>query len=476
MSEKSPSLILATSNGIGMGHLARQLAIGLALAPRARVTLFSLSMALPGVSGQGIPGEYCPGPDRGWIPEISWPHYLAARLTALVEEVAADVVVFDGVAPYRGITLARARLPNTAFVWFRRGMWQPGVNESQLWKSELFDGVIEPGDLASADDRGATAGRGDALVVPPVSLVEVVEPLSRVAAARVLGLDPERFSVLLTLGSGRLGEVAGPGGAVLDALTPVPGAQIAVATSAFATSEISHSSDSRVVPLRGVFPLVRYLSAFDAAVSAAGYNAVHELIGAGLPTMLVPNASTRTDDQVGRAMSIARRGFALTATGDDHALLVDTARKLANDDTRVELREAIGRLAPNEITGGAGQTAEALIQIASNHVTARPSLKTRSLRARDTAKESIKRRLGPGGTNTVRKLIGRPPIPGAAQRTRVSLGDDPPPDAVRLHMPEDPTVEQLLGPDPIEHLLEGSSGAYRATRRLLIDRHYDVVD
>ena len=138
------SFLLATSNGTGMGHLSRQLAVALAGSPDIESTLFSLSVGLPTATREGISGEYCPGPDRGWMPEVVWPLYLRDRLIALAREIDADAVVFDGVAPYRGISLAKRALPQIPFVWFRRGMWRRGFNASQLWKSELFDLIIEP--------------------------------------------------------------------------------------------------------------------------------------------------------------------------------------------------------------------------------------------------------------------------------------------------------------------------------------------
>lgn len=468
----SSSLLLVTSNGTGMGHLARQLAI--ALAAEGRATLFSMSAALPTVVGQGIDGEYCPGPDRDWIPERVWAQYLAARIQLIAEEVNAGVVVFDGVAPYRGVTLARSRMSDIPFVWFRRGMWQKGINEGQLWKAGLFDSIIEPGDLASAADVGPTATRNDALRVPPVSLVDVVEPLSRPRAASALGLDPDSKHVLMTLGTGRLGDVSGPGSVIMDALAKRTDWQIGVATSSIAQNEIPVADPDRVAPIRGVFPLVRYLTAFDAAVSAAGYNSVHELIPAGVPTLLVPNTATRTDDQSARAHEIARRGLALSADPDSPDDLRRAVDRLLDQSTRQKVAEAIAATPDHEKGGGAARIAVELIGLAHEFVPKRSTGSQVLLQARASAREAVKGILGPEGTNRVRRLLGRAPI-DTSEMLDVSLGATLA--GVRqLRFLEEPSTQALLGNDPVEHVLPGSSEGYRAARDQLAFRYYNVVN
>lgn len=60
---------------------------------------------------------------------------------------------------------------------------------------------------------------------------------------------------------------------------------------------------SGLIPL-SVYPLARYLRAFDAFVGAAGYNTCCELVQSGIPALLVPNALL-ADDQVRRAQMVA---------------------------------------------------------------------------------------------------------------------------------------------------------------------------
>ena len=167
---------------LGLGHLTRQLAIALAIGDRAETTMFSLSPGFPLAMDFGIRGEYCPSFTTQFIVRKEWDNYLQDRLAAFAEEVQPDVLLFDGVAPYSGFMRAIAQLPDCVVGWLRRGMWR-GSNEHQLQKTAGFDFVIEPTDLASDIDTGATIG-AEALRVPPISLLEVMEQLDRETAAR----------------------------------------------------------------------------------------------------------------------------------------------------------------------------------------------------------------------------------------------------------------------------------------------------
>jgi UDP-N-acetylglucosamine--N-acetylmuramyl-(pentapeptide) pyrophosphoryl-undecaprenol N-acetylglucosamine transferase len=59
------------------------------------------------------------------------------------------------------------------------------------------------------------------------------------------------------------------------------------------------------------FPLSRFFRAFDAAISAVGYNSLHELIFAGLPTLFVPNENPSQDDQLARTRYAERMASAI---------------------------------------------------------------------------------------------------------------------------------------------------------------------
>ncbi|MGH3466889.1 MAG: glycosyltransferase [Thermocrispum sp.] len=469
-----PTVILATSNGTGMGHLTRQLSVATALGERVDPVLFSMSRAVPVIANHGLTGEYCPSRERDWMPHASWQYYLTDRICAFVEETGSRVLLFDGVVPYLGLLRARTCLPDVAFVWMRRGFWRPGVRTTPLRSAALFDLVLEPGDLASDGDTGATAARDDAVRLPPISLAEHVDPLPREKAAAELGLDPDRPTALVTLSSGVLNDVAAPGTAALNALLEDPGWQIAVTRTALTKGGVPISDPSRCVELSGVYPLVRYLAAFDAAIAAGGYNSVHELLYAAIPTLFVPNRSSGTDDQPARTRWLADNGFALFADETELDDVRAQARRLHDSALREELRAACGQLEPPT---GSAAAAEALTG-QSYAPGRRSSLRQAEVWARSTAMNA----LGSRGTALARRALGRSADAGPVRPLPVRLVDElngaatPGDREAPLVVTDRLDADLLRGDDPLEHLLAGSSDRYRAARLAIARRYYDVVD
>jgi hypothetical protein len=482
-----PVIVLVTSNGTGMGHLTRQLTVALGLGDQARAHVFSMSLAAPVVTAHGLPGEYCASYDRGWVPRHRWHDYLRDRLVAFCKEVRADAVLFDGVSPYLGVLSAKAALPHIPFAWCRRGMWRPDVNAASLAASSVFDLVLEPGDIAFAADRGPTALRSDAVRIPPVSLVEVIEPLSRVDAAAELGLDPRRLTALVTLGSGRLGDPAAAATAAISELLKDPQWQVAVTRAGIAKAGLPVAEAERVIELHDVYPLARYLAAFDAAISAAGYNAVHEFLPAAIPTLLVPSPVTATDDQVARAVECARLGLALWAHPDDSEAVRVGTGALMDPAVRADLTSACTqRQSSAPAAGGTAAGRELLALIERG---ARPVIKGHSrTRRRRRLAQLVVRILGPRGSNLVRRALGRPVVAvpdDAAERSTQRLevvvvtdresalelrtrGSRP------LVVSSDVQAELVRSGIPVEHILAGTSHLYEAERQRIIRRYYRV--
>ena len=359
MSDK-PSIILATSNGVGMGHLARASAIAKALKGRANPVIVSMAGGVAEIpEAFDISCEYIPGKDRRWMSKSKWDLYLRDRLVALIDETNARILTFDGVVPYAGVIAARIARPQVKLVWIRRGLWQKKPHRFALpLQSRAMDLIIEPGDYAFAYDHGPTSKREDAIRTAPVSLYQSNEALDRAAARKILGLDPNRPTVLVQLGTGA-DDANEKMRAALTGLLAWPDLQVVL------TKEPIDKNGKPLAPANldyrviRYFPLAKVLAAFDAGICATGYNGVHELLAAGLPTVFISNIRGM-DDQEARAKWCANFGYALRADQANLGDITNTVAKLQDPALRNSLSEKCREL---PVPIGGEEIADKLIEV-----------------------------------------------------------------------------------------------------------------
>jgi UDP:flavonoid glycosyltransferase YjiC (YdhE family) len=351
-------ILFVTSNGTGLGHLTRSMAIARRLDPSFEPLVLTLSAAAPVVRELGFPVEYVasygtPGAGSDW----RWSRRLRARLRAAIAEAAPQVLVFDGAHPYQALIDALGGARATRAVWCRRPMWQPGSNPGALSRSRFFDAVLEPGEFAAREDRGATVARRDeAHAVGPIVFCGDDELLARADAERELGLEPGKVNVLVQLGQGP--EVAGAVKRCLGHLSEHAEVQVAALSSTIAKLL---TVPEGIVHLRSTYPMSRYFAAFDFAVSAAGYNAYHELIRFGVPALYVP-MPRRTDDQVARARYAERLGVGLASDGPDSDRIEALLDELLDSERRAAMRERLSQL---RLANGADEAARWLGELAT---------------------------------------------------------------------------------------------------------------
>jgi len=354
----SPARVLfVTSNGTGLGHLTRSMAIARRLPASLEPFFITFSAGAPVVRAQGFPVEYIASYDRpGAGTDLSWTFRARDRLRQCVGEIDPCVVVFDGTHPYERL-LPALRSTGAPLVWCRRAMWRADADAAPLHRAHLFDGVLEPGELDPGADRGPTAARrGEARRVDPIVLLDPEDLLDRAAACRELGLDPDPRNVLVQLGQGE--GVHEAAHRCLLHLAGIPGVQPAALSS---TLRALGDTPDGVVRIDATYPIARYFAAFDASIAAAGYNVVHELVAMRVPTLFVP-IERQTDDQAARARAAAARGVGLAATGPLDPALEPLLDELVSGEGQARLRAAMTGTAP---WNGAGQAAHWLEGLAS---------------------------------------------------------------------------------------------------------------
>ena len=445
-----PTIILATSNGIGMGHLTRATAVAEELKKVARPILVSVAGGIAEIpSITGIPCEYIPGKTRRWMPAHRWDRYFRDRLIAIADETGASVISFDGVVPYPGFIATKLKRPDLTIVWVRRGLWQKNLLRFALpFQSRLVDLIIEPGDIARSYDHGPTSARNDATLTSPVSLYSKATALSREDARKVLGLDTNRPAVLVQLGTGD-SDMNEKMRAALTGLIGWDGLQVVLTKNPVDADGDSLIPEGLDIKVQRYFPLAHVLAAFDGAIAATGYNSVHELLPAQIPTVLVSNIRG-TDDQDARAKWCHDHGYALRA---DHANLVDITKsvaKLSDATVRESLRRKCSELSD---TSGGAQIAQILLSLATS-TTKKPSKKF----SRFAATQVIHK------VTYLYRLI-RPYKKSAAVDGEATLfSKEIAADYLRTH---------IKGSQRFEHMIAGASQSYISRRHEIASKAYE---
>lgn len=332
-----PTIILATSNGIGMGHLTRASAIASELKSFANPIIISMASGVVEVPKiAGVRFEYVPGRDRRWMGRFEWDKYLRDRIAALIDETGAKIVSFDGVVPYPGIIGVKNVRPDISLVWVRRGFWQKTPQRYLLnLQPKMMDLIITPGDYSQSYDKGPTTNRNDSTLVKPISIYNPRNSLSKPEARKILGIDPDRPAVLVQLGIGEA-DANAKLTAALTGLLSWANLQVILTKDPIDSQGRNLAPAGLDIKVIRYFPLANVLNAFDAAICAAGYNSVHEELAANIPTLFIPN-TRGTDNQASRAAWAADNKMALTVDQDNLKQIQDNAAKLVLQNVRDEL-------------------------------------------------------------------------------------------------------------------------------------------
>ncbi|MES0879175.1 glycosyltransferase [Roseibium sp. SCP14] len=351
-----PVVISVTSNGVGLGHLSRQLAIAKALGPDMNTVFFSMSEAIEIARSMGYLAEFRPFSRRLDLDTEIWNAYFFQELLDALNLYKPSLVLFDGSVPYAGFLGAVDAYGNCPNVWIRRGLWR--TDQPQLSSLDgHFDAVFEPGELCQAMDPGYAGNDPERFArVHPVLLTQPNHQLGKTHARRELNLPENATLCLLQLGSEANFDMTLARQILLEFLDRHPDA---IAVDVRSPLHIDDRSDFHERLLsRKVFPLGRYLKAFDYAICAAGYNTFHENIAAALPTLFVPNSHPEMDLQEARAVYGARAGWNLNCSADDPYGIGEKLLLLHNPEARNAMTLACAR--NQDCWNGATQIAQQL--------------------------------------------------------------------------------------------------------------------
>lgn len=333
--------IFMAINGAGLGHLTRALGIAKALKrkrPESKIIFLTTSIGVPLVVRQGFTCFHVP--PFGMVGDVSvrvWNKLFFSQLSSLISLYRPSKVVFDGTVPYEGLVRGMRRFPGIKYIWIKRGLYKDAALDDRL-KSHLrrFSSVIIPGEVGDE----VSALTDNIVFVPPIVMCETDEVLPVETAVERLGLRSDKKRVLVQLGAGNINDISGQLGQVVSYLSDRSDVEVCVAHSPISLQQLFLPKVKNVE----VYPMSWYFSAFDLVVCAAGYNSVCEVVYHSVPAILIPNVSTKSDDQVKRSGMAALFGaLALTEPLDRNEFL-DSVSQLIDGQNKNAADRKRGRM------------------------------------------------------------------------------------------------------------------------------------
>ncbi|MEM9630096.1 MAG: hypothetical protein AAGA50_02130 [Pseudomonadota bacterium] len=351
-----PVIMAVTSNGVGLGHLSRQLAIAEAIGPTVKTVFFSMSEAIEIARSIGYLAEFRPFSRRLELDTETWNAYFFQELLDALNFYKPSLVLFDGSVPYAGFLGAVEAYGKCPRVWIRRGLWRTDRPQSSSLDGH-FDAVFEPGELCHAADPGFAGNDPERIArVHPVLLSPPDKQLGKEEARQELKLPKEATLCLVQLGSEANFDMTLARQVLLEFLDREPDA---IAVEVRSPLHLDDRTDFHERLLsRKIFPLGRFLKAFDYAICAAGYNTFHENIATSLPTLFIPNNNPEMDLQELRADYGARAGWNLSCSADDPYGIGEKLQLLHDPERRKLMTLACSQ--NNDCWNGAHQIARQL--------------------------------------------------------------------------------------------------------------------
>lgn len=355
-------VLMVASNGIGLGHVTRLMAIAKHLPDWIEPVFLTLSLATGIIRAAGYSADYIPSFRKSGVTEASWNDVFALELLAALDATGAQAVVFDSNHPFPGLMKVLNKRTDLSWVWVRRGLWQPHHRLDPAIERS-FDLVLEPAELAQDHDSGPTAKLRGALSIGPVLLVEPGDAINRDDAAAALALDPTALNVAVQLGSRQNMDFALVREQIAKNLRDRDISAIEIA------NPLARKDDGLGLLQRQVYPFARYANAVDLLITTAGYNGFHESMFLGIPTLFVPNEAPEMDHQHVRAHYAAVGGLAAVMRNCDAARLNPVLDRCLSQEFRQAVKTTSGKL---QYTSGARQAAVAIAEQLASVRTNRP--------------------------------------------------------------------------------------------------------
>ncbi len=361
---RRPRLLFYAVNGLGLGHVTRLIAIARQIrkrVPDAEIVFLTSSEAESVIYREGFAAFKVPSKTLRAEANIRPATYARLLQTLVLNLVAAfnpHILIVDTFPA----GVIQELLPVLRWDGYKVFVYR--AQRLEIAESPLMQNTLPLYHLAivphHADEEDTPLPDGlPAVWTGPILIRSREEAKTRAEARQTLGLPAEGDVVYITFGGGGDKAMNRALHLATEALAELPNAHLAVAAAPLYRGDLPRGSNLTLVDY---YPMAELYAAFDAAVSATGYNTTMELLHHGVPTAFVPFAR-QVDDQEARARHIAQAdaGIALIDL-QAHALQAAVTR-LLDPNEAARIRANAQEMVPDS---GAERAANAILDLLPN--------------------------------------------------------------------------------------------------------------
>ena len=342
--EKSNSIVMFPTNGVGFGHFTRMLAIAKRMKkadPSLEIIFFTTMPTLHLLKPYEIAAHHISGPKYfDNLATNEWNTLLEEELTLCFDTHNPKQFIFDGAFPYRGMLRAIEHKDFTK-VWVRRGMFRKGATNIPVDSVEHFDVLVRPGDSKPLELNNEQIFKIEKVECGPIILADSSELYPKEYLRNRLGIPLDSTVVYIQLGAGEINEIESDLELSVRLCLEHENTFVVIGESMIGNP--SNITGERIRILRD-YPNSLYFNSFDFAIMAGGYNSYHEAIAFNLPTICIPNKNTGMDDQVARAKVASDAGAMLVIKQVNEKNIKSAINQMLKDENRNSMKIAGAKL------------------------------------------------------------------------------------------------------------------------------------
>lgn len=362
---KNPRFLFYAVNGLGLGHVTRLLAIARrvrAHLPDAEIVFFTSSEAEDVIYREGFAAFKVPSKTLRAAANLRSVTYARMLQTVTLNLLAAfhpHILIVD-TFPAGSIEELLPVLRWDGRRVFVYRVQRPESARSPLLQTtlRLYNLVLIPhreGEDIQTEDAPLPEGL-DRVWTGPILIRDRTETLHRETARERLGLPLEGNILYVTFGGGGDRDMDDALTTSVETLAERPGLHLAVARAPLYRGTVVRRAG--VTPV-DYYPMAECYPAYDAALSATGYNTAMELLHHGVPAAFVP-FPRQVDDQEARAQQIADAGAGICLAELNARTLPATIERLLDPTAANGFRTAARQFVPDS---GADRAAQAIVAL-----------------------------------------------------------------------------------------------------------------